>query len=96
MVEILHQLSYALNFTVELVQADSYGSLLENGTWTGCIGLITQGKADFSFNEFSITYERYDKVWFANGPWADVVVIVLIFCQRCHADFSFCNVKFIL
>ena len=32
----------------------------------------------------------------AYGPWADVIVIVLIFRQRCHATFSFCNIKFVM
>ena len=58
MVDVLYYLKRVLNFTVELKQSNGYGSLLGNGTWTGGIGMILAGDADFAINEFSITYER--------------------------------------
>ena len=48
------------NFSFTFVQSKdgSYGSLSEDGNWTGLIGLLDRNEADFAINDLSVVFDR--------------------------------------
>ena len=48
----LHAIAQMFNLTIEtkLVNDKQYGKLLENGSWTGCVGMLTTHEAGARFN----------------------------------------------
>ena len=44
----LNVIATALNLTVDtkLISDRQYGSPMPNGSWTGCVGMLTRGEAD--------------------------------------------------
>ncbi len=58
MVELASSLGLALNFTMDMVETDVYGELLDNGTWIGIVGMLNRSDADITINDFSITEAR--------------------------------------
>ncbi|XP_050726725.1 probable glutamate receptor [Eriocheir sinensis] len=64
MVNFLNMLAVSMNFTCRVVRpADkSFGSLQEDGTWTGMLGLVTTGEADVALGPFAVTESRRQAV----------------------------------
>ena len=65
---LLSSLSQQLNFTFDLYRPHgtgrlgSWGTRLENGTWLGMLGMVTNGMVEFVATPFSITLERLEKM----------------------------------
>ena len=67
-VDILDIMKSTINFTYEMIERqDSVFGAYENGTWTGLIGSIQHGEADFSISDLSVTQERSRAVDFTIG-----------------------------
>ncbi|GLH02754.1 Ionotropic receptor 25a, partial [Gryllus bimaculatus] len=58
--EVWKQLEMRLNFTTELYEAkeNEWGSIQEDGTWSGMIGMILNNKVDAGVNSFLVTPAR--------------------------------------
>lgn len=56
--ELAKTMSTSLNFTMELIETEMYGELLDNGTWVGIVGMLNRSEADLTINDFSITEAR--------------------------------------
>ena len=67
-VDILDIMKSTINFTYEMIERQDgvFGSY-DNGTWTGLIGSIQHGEADFSISDLSVTQERARAVDFTIG-----------------------------
>ncbi|CAO1398708.1 unnamed protein product [Diamesa tonsa] len=71
-----HRLSYKLfkllsiqhNFSMNLHRSDLWG-LYRNGTFSGVLGMIQQGKIDLSITPFRYTHERLDVLDFSIVTW---------------------------
>ncbi|KAF6215487.1 hypothetical protein GE061_010241 [Apolygus lucorum] len=53
-------LAYLYNFTLELVIANNWGDRLENGTWTGMLGLVQQNEVDITLTAMLPLSRRLD------------------------------------
>ncbi|KAI8493781.1 hypothetical protein Bbelb_287020 [Branchiostoma belcheri] len=71
--DIVDQLSENMRFEYEMyvVRDGTYGTLTENGTWTGLIGEVIEGRADVAFAPVTISSEREQVVDFTN-PFMDL------------------------
>ena len=58
MYDMASTLREALNFTLDLVRADYYGERMDDGTWTGIVGMLYRREVDLSINDISITESR--------------------------------------
>ena len=47
-------------------EEDSAGSKSDNGTWSGIIALVSNGKADIGVVDFTVTKERSEVVTYTN------------------------------
>ena len=47
-------------------EADSYGSMSGNGSWSGMVALVMSGIAHVGVETFSVTNERYEIVAYTN------------------------------
>ncbi|GIY97276.1 hypothetical protein CEXT_438751 [Caerostris extrusa] len=58
--QLLELLSQALHFKYKLVTSTDgqVGTLQENGSWNGIVGLISRGEADIGLTQISVTKER--------------------------------------
>ncbi|GFS31351.1 uncharacterized protein NPIL_604651 [Nephila pilipes] len=58
--EMLELLSKALHFKYETLAPNdaAWGSKLENGSWSGAIGMVYRGEADLAIGKIAITEER--------------------------------------
>ena len=45
-------------------EADSFGSMSGNGSWSGMMGLLTSGIAHVGVGSFSVTKERWEVMAF--------------------------------
>ncbi len=65
--ELVQTIGRAANFTVKwVVPADeNYGSLLENGTWDGLVGMLHRDKADVAAAGLAVTFQRNNVVDFS-------------------------------
>ena len=56
----LYAIAEQFNLTIEtkLVEDKQYGKLLENGSWTGCVGMLTRHEADICTMGLSWTLVR--------------------------------------
>ncbi|CAO1406755.1 unnamed protein product [Diamesa hyperborea] len=76
-----HRLSYKLfkllsiqhNFSMNLHRSDLWG-LYRNGTFSGVLGMIQQGKIDLSITPFRYTHERLDVLDFSIVTWVTNVL----------------------
>jgi ABC-type amino acid transport substrate-binding protein len=55
--DIWYDLSIEMNFTYTIKKETSWGSL-DNGSWTGMIGMLSKGKLDIAPADFTITKAR--------------------------------------
>ncbi|XP_035668386.1 glutamate receptor ionotropic, kainate 1-like [Branchiostoma floridae] len=71
--DIVDKLSENMRFDYEMyvVRDGTYGTLTENGTWTGLIGEVIEGRADVAFAPVTISSEREQVVDFTN-PFMDL------------------------
>ncbi|KAI8478410.1 Glutamate receptor ionotropic, delta-1, partial [Branchiostoma belcheri] len=77
--DMLTELSKLLGFKYKLyeVQDKKYGSPQEDGTWSGMIGDVMQGKADFALSAITITPQRERVVDFTKR-YMDFAVGILL------------------
>ncbi|XP_078672347.1 glutamate receptor ionotropic, delta-1-like [Branchiostoma floridae x Branchiostoma belcheri] len=77
--DMLTELSKLLGFKYKLyeVQDKKYGSPQEDGTWSGMIGDVMQGKADFALSAITITPQREQVVDFTKR-YMDFAVGILL------------------
>ncbi|XP_071131796.1 glutamate receptor 4-like [Mytilus edulis] len=59
-IDILDQLALKFNFNYEIVSPadNAYGSLEDDGTWNGMVGMVMSNDADFAAGPFTITSAR--------------------------------------
>ncbi|XP_071042155.1 glutamate receptor ionotropic, NMDA 2B-like [Parasteatoda tepidariorum] len=62
-----------ISFKLIIASDGEWGQELDNGSWTGMIGLIQKGEADMAINKLSITEDRMKVVDFTT-PYCDEVV----------------------
>ncbi|XP_042203118.1 ionotropic receptor 21a-like isoform X1 [Homarus americanus] len=76
-VRILKEAARALNFSFILREPSDgqWGYLLENGSWTGTVGTVQRGEADFSMM-LSITWERTYAVSFTRAYYVEPMTFV--------------------
>ena len=62
---VLNTLVNVYNFTYTLVgkNREGWGSFV-NGNWTGIVGMVDRGEADFAIGELSMTSSRFDAIDF--------------------------------
>ena len=60
----LHAVAESLNFTIKTVMTydGQFGKKLENGTWTGCVGMLTRNLADACTAGLAWTMIRYTAI----------------------------------
>ncbi len=68
-IDMLHALAYAMNFTYDLAapQDGQYGSLSDNGSWTGLVGMLYKGEVEVGVSVLSASKERTEAVAFSVG-----------------------------
>ena len=57
--ELWKVLEESVNATSELVPSPSFGKILDNGSWTGMVGLMQTNQVDLSLCPLHTFYERY-------------------------------------
>ncbi|KAF0312881.1 Glutamate receptor [Amphibalanus amphitrite] len=57
-------LGFTYTHTPPLSDEGVYGSRLENGSWTGVVGMVARGEADIAIGDISVTLERLAAVDF--------------------------------
>lgn len=67
-IKLLNSLSEKLKFTYEILLAPDgqWGSLDQNASWSGIIGMLVRGEADFGLVWMAVTEERYHAVDFSS------------------------------
>ncbi|KAK3888302.1 hypothetical protein Pcinc_007630 [Petrolisthes cinctipes] len=77
-VRILKEASKMLNFSYILREPSDglWGYLLDNGSWTGTVGTVQRGEADFSLM-LSITWERTYAVQFTRAYYVEPMTFVV-------------------
>ncbi|GIX85732.1 uncharacterized protein CDAR_241821 [Caerostris darwini] len=65
--QLLELISQALHFKYKLVTPSDgqVGTLQENGSWNGIIGLVSRGEADIGLTQISVTKQRLEVVDFS-------------------------------
>ena len=60
----LHAVAETLNFTIKTIMTydGQFGKKLENGTWTGCVGMLTRNLADACTAGLAWTMIRYTAI----------------------------------
>nr|XP_021002400.2 probable glutamate receptor [Parasteatoda tepidariorum] len=73
--KFLESLMAAFNVRFRMKEASDgeWGSLLDNGNWSGMVGMVHRGEADIAINQISITEERLSVVDFSI-PYTDEIV----------------------
>ncbi|XP_019887827.1 glutamate receptor ionotropic, kainate 2 isoform X2 [Ooceraea biroi] len=62
--EVILLLQEGMNCTFTYKKSKSWGVCLPNGTCTGAVGMLMNGKADFAATEFMMTSDRLDVISF--------------------------------
>ncbi|GIY07306.1 glutamate receptor ionotropic, kainate 1 [Caerostris extrusa] len=59
--KFLELVSKSMGFLYELMVPEDglFGNRLEDGNWTGVVGLLQRNEADMAFSYLSMNYERY-------------------------------------
>ena len=61
--DLLNRMAKEIGFSYEIYEYEDYGSFLpdENGTkrWTGLVGAVERGDADFAVSAMTVTPQRY-------------------------------------
>lgn len=60
-----------LKYRVVIPDDKEWGRLIPNGNWSGIIGMLQRGEADFGFNTLKISEQREQVVDFSNAYTAD-------------------------
>jgi len=72
-IELLEKLAKKINFEYEIFEGTDYGSKLkrENGThyWSGLVGEVESGRADFAVSAMTVTPQREEVVDFTKTPF---------------------------
>ncbi|XP_050730799.1 uncharacterized protein LOC127005730 [Eriocheir sinensis] len=72
-VEVLNALGHVLNFTYTMTQQppdDNWGTI-ENGSWTGMLGMVHRGEKDFTVNFFGYTLEKMQDFDASSSYWME-------------------------
>ena len=75
--EVLWRLSANLNFNIQLMfpPDGQWGSMMDNGTWTGMVGQLVKGSADISTGGLSIITERARAIDFTQPVLLDTITL---------------------
>ncbi|XP_076075595.1 glutamate receptor-like isoform X1 [Mytilus galloprovincialis] len=79
-IDILDQLALKLNFNYEIVTPadNAYGSLEDDGTWNGMVGMVMRKEADFAAGPFTITAARESVIDFTKTYMEEGVGILTL------------------
>ena len=58
MADVWHDIRLKLGFNFSFIKSDTWGSLDEDGRWTGMVGHVTEGKAQIALGDFYHTASR--------------------------------------
>ena len=78
MIEVLNILAVTANFQYTLVEPArlEWGDMLSNGTWTGMVGDLVEGRADLALSNLAVSYSRYQSIDFTTPCYMVSSVLV--------------------
>ncbi|XP_064077687.1 glutamate receptor-like [Macrobrachium nipponense] len=74
--EVIRVLQRDLNFTVDLIFTNTFGTELDNGSWNGMMGDLTRKEADLSPLDFSPSWARAQAADFSEWFGTDEVIVI--------------------
>ncbi|XP_050692977.1 uncharacterized protein LOC126983870 isoform X2 [Eriocheir sinensis] len=74
--DMMRDLEKHLNFTSRVIVTNTFGTLLENGSFNGMTGDLIRGEADLAPLDFSPSYTRYFIVDFSEWFSTDGIIII--------------------
>ncbi|XP_052069391.1 glutamate receptor-like [Mytilus californianus] len=79
-IDILDQLALKFNFNYEIVSPadNAYGSVEDDGTWNGMVGMVMRKEADFAAGPFTITAARESVIDFTKTYMEEGVGILTL------------------
>ncbi|XP_064602878.1 glutamate receptor-like [Liolophura sinensis] len=91
MVDMLEDLAKELNFRYTFVEAGDgfYGAKRADGLWSGTVGLVVRGEADFGAVPFTVTKERSEAVDFTTPFQQESLSIIMAAPKETPNQFQF-------
>ncbi|XP_071865855.1 glutamate receptor U1 isoform X2 [Bombus fervidus] len=68
--EVIQLLQEGMNCTFTYMEANSWGTRLPNGTWTGSIKMLVEGKADLAATELMMSSDRLEAIKFTTPVYS--------------------------
>lgn len=84
-------LSEFMNFSFRVVVSDSGGVLLDNGTWTGLLGMLNRSEIDVAPENFLVTEQRSEAARFSYPFIIDDITFVTRKSERMSQELSLFN-----
>ncbi|XP_063878096.1 glutamate receptor ionotropic, kainate glr-3-like [Scylla paramamosain] len=66
---LMNHIDYCYRFVDSLTEL--YGQVLDNGSWTGLMGMLQRGEVDMTGSLFSVTWRRWQAVDFTPALYVD-------------------------